>query len=185
MGLKIDNSLVDTQLSKMEAAIKNITSFAAAGNLAVKQLMEHEVAAVITTKVASMGEPKWTMVMAKNVRQVLSQAVETLADTPKQEERKLNLCFMGFKAKEDEIEKELVQRLNIELLQGQMRLCAKVVVATRQRLATAQASTSAAGGRLGAMLLKFTTNEDRQAALRGCKGLTRINLGLDEDFMPA
>jgi hypothetical protein len=29
---------------------------------------------------------------------------------------------MGFEAKENEIEKELVQRLNIELLQGQMKL---------------------------------------------------------------
>jgi hypothetical protein len=35
MGLKIDSSLVDTQLSKMEAAIKNIMSLMAAGNLVV------------------------------------------------------------------------------------------------------------------------------------------------------
>jgi hypothetical protein len=46
--------------------------------------------------------------MAKNVRQVVSQAVETLADAPKQEECKFNLCFTGFEAKEGEIEKELV-----------------------------------------------------------------------------
>jgi hypothetical protein len=39
------------------------------------------------------------------------------------------LCFTGFKAKEGETEKELVQRLNIELLQGQMRLRAKVIIA--------------------------------------------------------
>jgi hypothetical protein len=39
------------------------------------------------------------------------------------------LCFTGFKAKEGETEKELVQRLNIKLLQGQMRLRAKVVIA--------------------------------------------------------
>ncbi len=35
MGLKIDSSLVDVQLSKMEATIENIASLAAAGNLAV------------------------------------------------------------------------------------------------------------------------------------------------------
>jgi hypothetical protein len=57
--------------------------------------------------------------------------VETLADAPKQEEHKLNLRFMGFKAKEGETEKELVQWFNKELLQGQMRLCAKVIVAMR------------------------------------------------------
>ncbi|CAK9878535.1 unnamed protein product [Sphagnum jensenii] len=77
----------------------------------------------------STEEPKWTMVMAKNVRQVVSRTVETLADVPKQEERKLNLRLTGFEAKEGKIENELVQHLNTELLQGQMKLCVKVVVA--------------------------------------------------------
>jgi hypothetical protein len=57
--------------------------------------------------------------------------METLANTPKQEERKLNLRLTGFEAKEGKIEKELVQRLNTEVLQGQMRLRAKVITATR------------------------------------------------------
>jgi hypothetical protein len=57
--------------------------------------------------------------------------METLANTPKQEERKLNLRLTGFEAKEGKIEKELVQRLNTEVLQGQMRLRAKVIAATR------------------------------------------------------
>jgi hypothetical protein len=35
MGLKIDSSPVDTRLSKMEAAIENIASFAAVGNFVV------------------------------------------------------------------------------------------------------------------------------------------------------
>jgi uncharacterized glyoxalase superfamily metalloenzyme YdcJ len=59
------------------------------------------------------------MVMAKNVRQVVNRAVETLADAPKQEECKLNLRLTSFKAKEGETKKELVQRLNTKLLQGQ------------------------------------------------------------------
>jgi hypothetical protein len=69
--------------------------------------------------------------MAKNVCQVVSQAMETLVDMPKQEEHKFNLRFTGFKAKENETEKKLVQRLNTKLLQGQMKLCAKVIVATQ------------------------------------------------------
>jgi hypothetical protein len=40
------------------------------------------------------------------------------------------------------------------------------------------------GAHLDAMLLKFTTNEDRQGALRGHKGLIGTKLGLDEDLMP-
>jgi len=40
---------------------------------------------------------------------------------------------MGFEAKEGETEKELVQWLNTELLQGQMRLRAKVVTAMGQQ----------------------------------------------------
>jgi hypothetical protein len=67
--------------------------------------------------------------MAKNVRQVVSRAVETLADAPKQEERKLNLRLTGFEVKEGETENELVQRFNTELLQGQMRLRVKVIAA--------------------------------------------------------
>jgi hypothetical protein len=116
----------------MQAAIENIASLTAANNLAVNQLMEREVAAFIIAKATSMEEPKWTMVIAKNVHQVVNWAVETLVDTPKQEEHKLNLRFMGFEAKQGETENELVQRFNTELLQDQMRLRAKVVVATWQ-----------------------------------------------------
>jgi hypothetical protein len=41
------------------------------------------------------------------------------------------LHFTNFEAKEGETKKELVQLLNTKLLQGQMKLCAKVVTATR------------------------------------------------------
>jgi hypothetical protein len=47
---------------------------------------------------------------------VVNQAVETLADMPKQEECKFNLRLTGCEAKEGETEKELVQWFNIELL---------------------------------------------------------------------
>jgi hypothetical protein len=40
--------------------------------------------------------------------------VETLANAPKQEERKFNLRLTGFEAKEGETKKKLVQRFNIE-----------------------------------------------------------------------
>jgi hypothetical protein len=83
MGLKTDNSPINTRLSKMEAAIKNIVSLTTASNLAVNQLIEREATATVTTKATSAEEPKWTMVMAKNVHQVVSQAVETLANAPK------------------------------------------------------------------------------------------------------
>jgi hypothetical protein len=56
--------------------------------------------------------------------------VETLADTSKQEERKFNLRPIGFEAKDGETKNKLVQRLNIELLQGHMKLHAKVIIAT-------------------------------------------------------
>jgi hypothetical protein len=39
---------------------------------------------------------------------VVSWAVETLADVPKQEDHKLNMRFTGFEAKKGETEKELV-----------------------------------------------------------------------------
>ncbi len=35
------------------------------------------------------------------------------------------------------------------------------------------------------VLLKFATNEDRQATLQGHKGLVRTKLGLDKDLTPA
>jgi hypothetical protein len=83
MGLKIDSSLVDVRLSKMEATLENIASLAVIGNLAFNQLMEREATTVVTAKAASAEEPKWTMVMAKNVRQVVNRAVETVVDAPK------------------------------------------------------------------------------------------------------
>jgi hypothetical protein len=45
--------------------------------------MEREMTVAITAKAMSTEEAKWTTVMAKNVHQVVNQAVETLADTPK------------------------------------------------------------------------------------------------------
>jgi hypothetical protein len=82
MGLKTNSSHVDTRLSKMEATIENIVSLTAASNLVVNQLMELEVAMILTTNVASTKEPKWTTMMAKNVRQVVNQVMETLAHVP-------------------------------------------------------------------------------------------------------
>ncbi len=115
----------------MEGAIENITSLTTVGNLVVNQLMERKVVAAITAKAMYAEEPKWTTVMAKNVRQVVSWAMETFANAPKQEECKFNLHLTSFKAKEGEIE-ELLQRFNTELLQGQIRLHVKVIVATWQ-----------------------------------------------------
>jgi hypothetical protein len=83
MGLKTDSSHVDMQLSKMEAAIENIASLIAAGNPAVNQLMERKVAVAVIAKDMFTEEPKWTTMMAKNLRQMVSRAVETLADVPK------------------------------------------------------------------------------------------------------
>jgi len=160
MGLKTDSSPVNARLSKMEAAIENIASLTVVGNFAVNQLMEREAATAITTKVAFAEEPKWITMMAKNVHQVVNRAVETLANAPKQEERKFNLHFIGFKAKEGETEKELVQQLNTELLQGQMRLCAKVIATMWQWPVIARASTSTAGACPVAVLFKFAMSKD-------------------------
>ncbi len=51
----------------MEAAIENIASLAAVGNLVVNQLMECEAAMVVTSKARFAEEPKWIMMIAKNV----------------------------------------------------------------------------------------------------------------------
>jgi hypothetical protein len=83
MGLKTNSPPIDAQLSKMEATIENIASLATTGNLAVNQFMECEMAMAITAKAVSTEETKWTTVMAKNVRQVVNQVVETLADKSK------------------------------------------------------------------------------------------------------
>jgi hypothetical protein len=72
MGLKIESSSIDTWLSKMEVTIKNIASLVTLGNLVVNQLMEFKVIATFTTNVRSTKEPKWTMVMDKNVCQGVS-----------------------------------------------------------------------------------------------------------------
>jgi hypothetical protein len=168
----------------MDATIENIASLTTVSKLAVNQLIEREATTTVTTKATSAKEPKWTTMMAKNVRQMVSRAVETLADAPKQEERKFNLCLTSFEAKEGETKTELVQRLNTELLQGHMRLRVKVVATKRQQPVTLQASTSMASTCPRAVLLKFATNEDRQVALRGRKGLAWTRLGLDEGLTP-
>jgi len=180
MGLKTDNSPIDTRLSKMEATIENIASLTTASNLAINQLIEREATTTATTKAMFTEEPKWTTVMAKNVRQVVSRAVETLDDVPKQEECKFNLRLTSFEAKEGETKNELCSGST----QGQMRLRVKVVAAKRQRPTTSRASTSTTSTRPGTVLLKFVTREDRQATLWGRKGLTGTKLGLNENLTP-
>ncbi len=91
--------------------------------------------------------------------------METLADAPKQEECKFNLRLTGFEIKEGETEKELVQRLNTELLQGQMRLRAKVIAAMRQRPSIMRAFALTVGMHFRAVLFKFVISKDRQTAL--------------------
>jgi hypothetical protein len=108
--------------------------------------------------------------------------METLADVPKEEECKLNLHLMSFETKEGETKKELMQRLNIELLQGQMRLRTKVVDATWQLHVIVWAFALAVGACPNVVLLKFTMNKDHQVTLRRCKGLARTKLGLDENL---
>ncbi len=68
MGLKTNSSSIDTRLSKMEATIENIASLMITSNLVVNQLIEREAIATVTTKATFVEEPKWTTVMAKNVR---------------------------------------------------------------------------------------------------------------------
>jgi hypothetical protein len=74
----------------MEAAIENIVSLAVVGNLTINQLMEHEAAVADIAKAAFVEEPKWTIAMANNMHSMASQVVETLVNTFKQEECKLN-----------------------------------------------------------------------------------------------
>jgi hypothetical protein len=45
--------------------------------------MECEVAMAFTTNATFTKDPKWTMVMAKNVLHVFNRAMETLADMRK------------------------------------------------------------------------------------------------------
>jgi hypothetical protein len=59
----------------------------------------------------------------------------------------------------------LVQRLNTELLQVQMRLLANVVIAMWQWHATTRASTPTANALLNAVLLKLAMIKDHQATL--------------------
>jgi hypothetical protein len=66
-----------------------------------------------------------------------------------------------------------------------MKLHAKVIAATWQQPVTTRASTLTVGACPGAVLFKFTTSENCQAALQGRKGLAGTKLGLDKDFTPA
>jgi hypothetical protein len=85
--------------------------------------MEHGVTVTVIAKATFLEEPKWSTMMAKNVHQVVSWAVETLANTPKQEERKFNLRLTSFEAKEGESEKELVQRFNVNVVGPNEIMC--------------------------------------------------------------
>ncbi len=52
----------------MEVTIENIAFFVVVSNLANNQLMECKATTALTANVALAKKPKWTTVMAKNVR---------------------------------------------------------------------------------------------------------------------
>jgi len=180
MGLKTDNSPIDTRLSKMEATSENIASLTTASNLAVNQLIEREATTTATTKATFTEEPKWTTMMAKNVRQVVSRAVETLMTCPNKRSASSTYASRALRLKKAKLKMNWCSGST----QGQMRLRVKVVAAKRQRPTTSRASTSTTSTRPGTVLLKFVTREDRQATLRGRKGLTGTKLGLNENLTP-
>jgi hypothetical protein len=45
--------------------------------------MECKATTIVTAKAVLTEKPKWTTMMAKNVRQVVSRAVENLTNVPK------------------------------------------------------------------------------------------------------
>jgi hypothetical protein len=65
-----------------------------------------------------------------------------------------------------------------------MKFCAKVVVATRQWPVVLRAFALAVGAHPDGVVIKLKISEDHKVAPRGCRGLARTNLGLDEDLNP-
>jgi hypothetical protein len=95
--------------------------------------------------------------------------------------RSCNARIIRFDETKGEIAQQLLNKVNSQILQGQMKLAIKAVAAVRQPLSK-RAETKPGTIRTRAVLVTFATAEDRKVVYQNCVALKGTRWGLEEDL---
>jgi hypothetical protein len=95
--------------------------------------------------------------------------------------RAYNTCIIRFDETEGETTQQLLDKVNSQVLQGHMKLAIKVVATVRQPLSK-RVETKPGTGRTRAVLVTFTTAEDRKVVCQNRVALKGTRWGLEEDL---
>ncbi len=93
--------------------------------------------------------------------------------------RSCNPRIIWFDGTEGETTHQLLDKVNNQVLQGQIKLAIKVVVAVRQPLSK-RAETKLGTVRTRATFVTFATTEDRKVVCQNCVALKGTHWGLEE-----
>jgi hypothetical protein len=95
--------------------------------------------------------------------------------------RSYNAHIIRFDETEGETTQQLLDKVNSQVLQGQMKLAIKAVVVVRQPI-NRRAETKPGIVRTRAILVTFATTEDRKVVFQNCVVLKGTHWGLEEDL---
>ncbi len=95
--------------------------------------------------------------------------------------RACNTRIIRFDETKGETSQQLLDKVNSQVLQGQMKLAIKVVAAVRQPLSK-RVETKLGTVRTRAVLVTFATAEDRKAVYQNRVALKGTHWGLEEDL---
>jgi hypothetical protein len=114
--------------------------------------------------------------MGKQMDNIISQGEARERST-----RACNTRIIRFDKTEGETSQQLLDKVNSQVLQGQMKLAIKAVAAVRQPLSK-RVETKPGTGRTRAVLVTFATAEDRKVVCQNRVTLKSTRWGLEEDL---
>jgi len=122
---------------------------------------------------------KWVDVvkkMGKHMDNFVNQGEARECSTPS-----YSACIIRFDETEGETTQQLLDKVNSQVLQGQMKLAIKAVAVARQPLSR-RAETKPATVRTRAILVTFATTKDIKAVCQNRVALKGTRWGLEEDL---
>jgi hypothetical protein len=95
--------------------------------------------------------------------------------------RSCNARIIQFDEREDEIAQQLLDKINSQVLHGQMKLAIKVMAVVRQPISK-RAETKPGTMHKRAVLVTFATTEDRKVVFQNRVIMKGTHWGLEEDL---
>jgi len=185
------NTLLERALKKIKAQItqsqqifEQVTNnflehITAAQQTAPIASHDNEVIKQLVKEVVEQSGGKWVDVVKK-----MGKQMDNFVNQGEARERSTRACnarIIRFDETEGETSQQLLDKVNSQVLQGQMKLAIKAVVVVRQPLSK-RVETKLGTRRTRVVLVTFATAEDRKVVCKNRVALKGTRWGLEEDL---